>query len=100
MYIVCVLSMIIFFLSFFTTKDSYPTYPVGPNQRLAIALVLAGRFSEMLAVLAVVCSTWSPVNMATSQRDALVPWGATYFPSVRAANKMTSRIAFFSMWPQ
>lgn len=52
----------------------------------------------MLAVLAVVCSTWSPVNVATSQRDPLVPWGATYFPSVRAANKMTSRINIFPIY--
>lgn len=62
--------------------------------RLAVALVLRGDWGKLLGVLAVVCSTYSPVNIATSNRDVLCPLGATYHPSVRRANKMTSRHGF------
>ena len=59
--------------------------------RLAIALILQGQPAAMLAVLAIVCSSWSAVNKGTSERDELIPLGANYKPSVRSANKMVAR---------
>lgn len=59
--------------------------------RLAIALCLRCRFQEALAMIAVVCSTWSVVNLGTSQRDFLCPLGQSVIASVRSANRMVSR---------
>ncbi len=42
-------------------------------------------------MIAVVCSTWSVVNLATSQRDVLCPLGQSMLASVRSANRMVSR---------
>lgn len=59
--------------------------------RLAIALCLSGRYEEALFVIAVVCSTWSAVNLATSERSILTPYGNQSLPSVRAGNRMVAR---------
>ena len=59
--------------------------------RLAIKLCLSGRFQEALYVIAVVCSTWSSVNIATSQRDILTPLGNQNLPSVESGNRMVAR---------
>ncbi len=56
-----------------------------------VALCLAGEFGKVLCVLGVVCSSWSIVNIATSQRDELTPYGNCFLPSVRAGNKMVAR---------
>ncbi len=56
-----------------------------------MALIMRGCWGALMLVLAVVCSTWSAVNLGTSERDLLLPCGASYKPSVRAANKMVSR---------
>lgn len=45
----------------------------------------------MIAVIAVVCSTWSVVNRGTSKRDELVPEGQDRCLSVRRGNQMVSR---------
>jgi len=60
---------------------------------LCVHLLLHGKWGSLLVVLAIVCSTWSSVNQHTSGRDILVPYGTTYYPSVRSGNKMTSRSA-------
>ena len=59
--------------------------------RLAVMMVLAGKFGEALYTFGTVCSSWTAINQATSQRDALVPMGAPWLTSVRSGNKMTSR---------
>ena len=63
--------------------------------RLCLGLLLRGRWGAMTVVLAIVCSTWSAVNLGTSERDALIPLGAFYKPSVRSANKMVARTGCF-----
>ena len=47
--------------------------------RLAVALCLCGRHQEALFIIAVVCSTWSAINLHTSQRDILTPLGDCNF---------------------
>ena len=59
--------------------------------RLAVALCLCGRFAQALYIIAVVCSTWSSVNLGTSQRDILTPYGNCAVPSVNGANIMVAR---------
>lgn len=56
-----------------------------------VALCLAGEFGKVLCVCGVVCSSWSIVNLATSQRDRLTPYGDCSLPSVRAGNRMVAR---------
>lgn len=60
--------------------------------RLAVLLLLQGR-KNALAIVAVVCSTWSLVNRHTSQRDELVPEGQVGATSVRKGNRMVSRVS-------
>lgn len=57
-----------------------------------MALCINGKVSEALFVIAVVCSTWSAVNLATSQRDLLTPLGDASLPGARAGNRMVSRL--------
>ena len=59
--------------------------------RLCIALALCGVPSLLVSVLAVVCSSWTAVNLATSGRSVLLPGGRTYYKSVVSANKMVAR---------
>lgn len=42
-------------------------------------------------MIAVVCSSWSVVNLGTSKRDILTPLGDETCTGVRVGNKMTSR---------
>lgn len=58
-------------------------------------MILGGEFGLLIALLAIVCSSWSIVNRGTAQRDELVPWGQSCFVSVRRANKMVSRTGTF-----
>ena len=60
--------------------------------RLAICLCLCGNVGAALYVIAVVCSTWSAVNLHTSQRDVLTPYGDSRVTSVRAGNRMVTRL--------
>ena len=63
--------------------------------RLALALALNGSIiTTALFTIAVVCSTWSAVNLATSKRDTLTPYGDVSLPSVRSANRMVARTGF------
>lgn len=61
--------------------------------RLAVSLLLASQWGGSLTTIAVVCSTFVPVNLFTSQRDALTPLGAQHITAVRQGNKQTSRPA-------
>ena len=59
--------------------------------RLALLLALSGSTDTALFTIAVVCSTWSAVNLATSKRDILTPYGDVSLPGVRSANRMVAR---------
>ena len=59
--------------------------------RLCLWLLLQGKRDELLAILAPVCSSWSMVNLFTSLRSELLPWGNCALVGVRRANKMISR---------
>ena len=54
-------------------------------------LCLAGCPGKALYVIGVVCSSWSSVNLGTSQRDEMTPLGNTNIPSIRAGNLMVAR---------
>ena len=58
---------------------------------LAVKLILRCRFNELVAVFAVCCSSFVPVNRGTGRRDLLVPEGDENVPSVRRSNKLLSR---------
>ena len=62
--------------------------------RMAIILVLHGRYEQFVAFLAPVCSSYSSVNLATSQRSILTPLGQVGATHVRRGNKMISRSGF------
>ena len=59
--------------------------------RMAIILVLHGRFEQFIAMFAPVCSSFSAVNIASSARSILTPFGQLGSTSVRRGNKMISR---------
>lgn len=59
--------------------------------RLVVALCLAGRFEALLCTIGVVCSSWSIVNLHTSQRDPLTPYGNCHLAGVRGGNRMVAR---------
>ena len=68
---------------------------VSPDLRLCLWLAIQGRFQELLAVLAPVCSSFSAVNVATSQCSELCPWGNCCLVGVRRGNKLaSSRVQF------
>lgn len=46
-------------------------------------------------LLAPVCSSYSAVNLATSKRSILCPWGDVTVTSVRRGNKLLSRLGGF-----
>ena len=54
-------------------------------------MILEGHFGLLVALMGVVCSSWSIVNRGTSCRDVLTPLGQVAYLSVRCANKMVSR---------
>ena len=59
--------------------------------RLAVALCIRGKISEAFYSIAVVCSSWSAVNLHTSQRDILTPLGQFLQSGVNAGNRMVAR---------
>ena len=59
---------------------------------LAVKLILRCSFNDLVAVFAVCCSSFVPVNRGTGHRDLLVPEGDENVPSVRRSNKLLSRI--------
>ena len=66
-------------------------YPQHPFIRLAVMMVLPGEFAGIFTMLAPVCSSFSSVNLASSCRSILTPWGLTSSTSVRRGNKIVSR---------
>ena len=58
---------------------------------LAAKLILRSRLDLLIAVFAICCSSFVPVNRATGSRDILVPEGNEPIVSVRKSNKLLSR---------
>lgn len=61
----------------------------GP--RLAITTVLNAKHGQFTALLAIVCSSWTVLNMATSGRHVVHPLGREDLAYVKEANIMASR---------
>lgn len=61
-------------------------------------MILEGEFQNIFASFAPVCSSWSIVNRATSQRTILTPYGNTASTNVIRGNRMASRTAFTKLW--
>lgn len=59
---------------------------------LAIKLILRSEFNSAVAIFAVLCSSFVPVNRGTGSRDILVPEGNENVVSVRKSNKLLSRL--------
>ena len=59
--------------------------------RLAIAWILRCEFGLAVALFAVCCSSFVPVNRGTGARSLLTPLGDMLVPSVRRSNKLMSR---------
>ena len=58
--------------------------------RLAIHILLFGEWQEIVSFLAIVCSSWVPVNRGSTWRSIMTPRGSEEFPHVRKSNKLTS----------
>ena len=58
---------------------------------LAIKLILRSKFNQLIALFAMCCSSFVPVNRGTGQRDLLVAEGDENIVSVRKSNKLLSR---------
>ena len=67
--------------------------PSAFDLRLAILLLLHGRYGDIISTFAPVCSSWSIVNLATSQRSILTPLGNCRLKGVIQGNRMISRTA-------
>jgi hypothetical protein len=62
-----------------------------------VAMCLAGKFNELLVACGVVCSSWSVVNLGTSLRNLLCPYGDCTRGSVVAGNRMVARTGLDSL---
>ena len=59
--------------------------------RLALGSILNGKVADLVAMLGIVCSSWSSVNVATSKRSWLTPYGDQTLTGVRVGNRMVAR---------
>ena len=59
---------------------------------LTVKLISRCSFNDLVAVFAVCCPSFVPINRGTGHRDLLVPEGDENVPSVRRSNKLLSRI--------
>ncbi len=76
-------------------QSCLPIWPCGVEQtpRLCIHLVLSSKWEALISFLAIVCSSWVPVNRGSTSRSILTPLGDENFVPVRKGNKMVSRPA-------
>ncbi|CAK9065014.1 unnamed protein product, partial [Durusdinium trenchii] len=65
--------------------------------RICIWLVLQCAEQDFFSLLAVVCSSWSPVNIATSKRSVAYPSGNTALAYVAEANCMCARSVLIAL---
>lgn len=71
--------------------------PLPGHPRLALAMVLAGCVEGFLLLAALVCSSFSAVNLGTSKRSVLTPEGDERVLGVRRGNKLTARTGTLNM---
>lgn len=60
--------------------------------RLTILTLLRTKFAGCVCLMGVCCSSWVVINVGTSQRTQWNPMGSEDVRSVRASNKMVSRL--------
>lgn len=65
---------------------------------LAIKLVLRSKYHSLVGFIAILCSSFVPVNRGTGSRDILVPEGDENVVSVRKSNKLLSRNLGLIFW--
>lgn len=58
---------------------------------MAIWAIMNGRKHQFGALLAPVCSSFSSMNVGTSRRSAVTPWGNDFLQSVADGNMLMSR---------
>ena len=71
-----------------------------PNKcklRLAIHVLLSGEWEALCAFFAVVCSSYVPVNRASTGRSIMTPLGNQDFIPVRKSNILTSRRGWYGL---
>lgn len=66
--------------------------------RICIWLVLQCRAGDFFTLIAIVCSSWVPVNIATSKRSIAFATGNTSLSYVAEANCMCSRLLGGIWW--
>ena len=60
--------------------------------------MLSSEWNCICTFLALVCSSWTPVNRGSTGRSIMTPLGCEDYPHVRKSNKLTSRThKFFDM---
>lgn len=64
---------------------------VENNPRLAVATILNCKHGQFTCLMAIVCSSWTVVNMGTSLRHVTHPLGREDLDYIAGANKMASR---------
>ena len=69
------------------------------NLRLAIHLLLCSEWEAICTFLAIVCSSWTPVNRGSTGRGILTPLGNEDFVAVRRSNKLVSRPELCNFFP-
>ena len=78
-----------------TSRQSGRRNPLDLNSNaglvLAIKLILRCKFNALVALFAICCSSFVPVNRGTGSRDIMVPQGDENVVSVRKSNKLLSR---------
>lgn len=72
-------------------------FRVFGNHRLSIIMILHGKWASLVATFAVVCSSFSAVNLGTSLRSLLTPYGDCTNTTVIRGNRMVSRTVFWGM---
>ena len=61
------------------------------NLRLALATILNCKHGQFTCLCAIVCSSFTTINMATSGRTTCTPLGREDLPYVQMANRMAAR---------
>ena len=65
--------------------------------RFAIHVLLSGEWEALCAFFAIVCSSYVPVNRASTGRSIMTPLGNQDFIPVRKSNKLTSRRGWYGL---
>lgn len=78
------------------TKWFLPCYPRYRSKcacmlRLAVATILNAKHDQFTCLMAIVCSSWTTINMGTSGRHVAHPAGREELEYVANANKMAAR---------